>query len=673
MTTIKKLLVANRGEIASRVIRTARSMDIACVAVYSDADADAPFVREADEAVRLPGTAPADTYLRGDLILEAARRTGADAVHPGYGFLSENADFARECAAAGVIFVGPPPGAIDSMGSKIEAKKIMAAAGVPVLPGITISDDATIDADDLATRVASDIGYPVLVKAAYGGGGRGMRIVHDSDGLLEAVEGARREAVKSFGNGTIFLERFLDAPRHIEVQIFGDTQGNVIHLFERECSIQRRYQKIIEEAPSPVVDEALREELGAAAIAAGKAIGYVGAGTAEFVMGSDGRFYFLEVNTRLQVEHPVTEMVTGLDLVRLQLLVAEGNPMPEEALSATVTGHSIEVRLYAEDVEAGFLPATGTVHGFSVPQLPGIRVDAGVVEGSEIGVHYDAMLAKIIAYGPTRDDARRTLARALMESRLHGVITNRELLVGILREEEFAAGTIDTGYLSRHDPLTLARSWRSPDAVKVHVLAAALAAQAGRRSTTSVLPTLPSGWRNVPSEHELAVFIVDGEEVEVRYRLGRPTRSCTSGLEATVGGEPVDVRLLSATPEAVDLEFEGVRRTCTVTCTVRPAGAVSFVDSALGATTVTEVDRFPEPGSNNAPGSLLAPMPGTVVRIAVQPGAQVTAGTTVLVLEAMKMEHSVVAPVDGVVAEIGVEVGQAVDLGMVLAVVEDSP
>jgi propionyl-CoA carboxylase alpha chain len=669
MTTIKKLLVANRGEIASRVIRTARSMDIACVAVYSDADADAPFVREADEAVRLPGTAPADTYLRGDLILEAARRTGADAVHPGYGFLSENADFARECAAAGVIFVGPPPEAIDSMGSKIEAKKIMAAAGVPVLPGITISDDATIDADDLAARVASDIGYPVLVKAAYGGGGRGMRIVHDTDGLLEAVEGARREAVKSFGNGTIFLERFLDAPRHIEVQIFGDTQGNVIHLFERECSIQRRYQKIIEEAPSPVVGDDLREELGAAAIAAGKAIGYVGAGTAEFVMGSDGRFYFLEVNTRLQVEHPVTEMVTGLDLVRLQLLVAEGHPMPEEALSATVTGHAIEVRLYAEDVEAGFLPATGAVHGFSVPQLPGIRVDTGVAEGSEIGVHYDAMLAKIIAYGPTRDDARRTLARALMESRLHGVVTNRELLVGILREAEFAAGTIDTGYLTRHDPLTLARSWRSPDAVKVHVLAAALAAQAGRRTTTSVLPTLPSGWRNVPSEHEQAVFSVDGEELEVRYRLGRPNRFCAWGLAATVRGERVDVHLLSATPESVDLEFEGVRRTCTV----RQAGAVSFVDSALGATTITEVDRFPEPGSSNVPGSLLAPMPGTVVRIAVQPGAQVIAGTTVLVLEAMKMEHSVVAPVGGVVAEIGVEVGQAVDLGMVLAVVEESP
>jgi propionyl-CoA carboxylase alpha chain len=663
MATISKLLIANRGEIASRVIRTARTLDIATVAVFSDADADALFVHEADEAVRLPGVAPGDTYLRGDLILEAARRTGADAIHPGYGFLSENAGFARQCAAAGVTFVGPPPEAIDSMGSKIEAKKTMAAAGVPVLPGITISTDAEIDGVALATQVNAEIGYPVLVKAAFGGGGRGMRIVRSDGDLLEAVEGARREAVTAFGDGTVFLERYLDAPRHIEVQIFADTQGNVIHLFERECSIQRRYQKIIEEAPSPVVDEALREELGAAAVAAGKAIGYVGAGTAEFVMGSDGRFYFLEVNTRLQVEHPVTELVTGLDLVRLQLLVAEGHPLPEEAVSATIDGHAIEVRLYAEDVPAGFLPATGTVHGFSVPDLPGIRIDAGVTEGSEVGVHYDPMLAKVIAHGPTRDDARRTLARALADSRLHGVVTNRELLVGILREPEFAAGTIDTGYLTRHDPAALSRSSRSAETPGVHALAAALAGQAERRDGQGALGTLPSGWRNVPSGHQEAVFSVDGDELDVRYRLRR------GGIEATVNGDPlVDVRLVAALPDRVDLEVAGVRRACTV----RRVGDQSFVDSALGSTTLVEVPRFPEPGSRQAHGSLLAPMPGTVVRVAVEPGEHVTAGTTILVLEAMKMEHSVSAPTDGVVTEIGVTVAQQVDLGAVLAVVEES-
>ncbi|RHW28516.1 ATP-grasp domain-containing protein [Nocardioides immobilis] len=661
MTTITKLLIANRGEIASRVIRTAREMDIPCVAVYSDADADADFVREADEAVHLPGTAPADTYLRADLVLEAARVTGADAIHPGYGFLSENAGFARACADAGITFVGPPPEAIESMGSKIEAKKTMAAAGVPVLPGITIDTDAEIDASALSARVADDIGYPVLVKAAFGGGGRGMRIVREEAGLVEAVEGARREAVTAFGDGTVFLERYLDAPRHIEVQIFADTQGNVVHFFERECSIQRRYQKIIEEAPSPIVDGALREELGSAAVAAGKAIGYVGAGTAEFVMGADGRFYFLEVNTRLQVEHPVTELVTGLDLVRLQLHVAEGNPLPDEALDASITGHAIEVRLYAEDVAAGFLPATGTVHGFTVPDLPGIRVDAGVSEGSEVGVHYDPMLAKVIAYGATRDEARRRLARALSESSLHGVVTNRELLVGILREPEFAAGTIDTGYLTRHDPLALARAGRGASIVPVHTLAAALAAQATHRAEARVLGTLPSGWRNVPSGWQETSFEVEGEDVAVRYRLTR------GGLRAEVAGEALDAVLHEASPQRVDLTVAGVRRTCAV----RRVAEVAYVDSALGSTTLAETARFPEPGSLNAPGSLLAPMPGTVVRVSVEEGARVAEGTTILVLEAMKMEHTIAAPTDGIVTEIRVTTGQTVDLGAVLAVVEE--
>jgi propionyl-CoA carboxylase alpha chain len=664
MATIKKLLIANRGEIASRIIRSARAMDIACVAVYSDADAGAQFVAEADEAVHLPGTAPADTYLRGDLILDAARRTGADAVHPGYGFLSENAGFARACADAGVIFVGPPPEAIDSMGSKIEAKKTMAAAGVPVLPGITIETDSEIDGAVLGARVADEIGYPVLVKAAFGGGGRGMRIVRDESELLEAVEGARREAVTAFGDGTVFLERYLDAPRHIEVQLFADTQGTVVHLFERECSIQRRYQKIIEEAPSPVVDEALREELGAAAIAAGKAIGYVGAGTAEFVMGSDGRFYFLEVNTRLQVEHPVTELITGLDLVRLQLLVAEGHPLPDDVITAGIDGHAIEVRLYAEDVDAGFLPATGTIHGFSVPDLPGVRVDSGVSAGSEVGVHYDPMLAKIIVHGPTRDDARRTLARTLAESRLHGVVTNRELLVGILREEEFATGRIDTGYLTRHDPVALARSWRSPALVPVHAAAAALAAQAAHRAAAPSLATLPSGWRNVDSQAQHVTFDVEGEEVEVRYRVRRGT------TEVSVGGTTLSgVRLVSATPELVDLEVDGVRRTCAV----RAYGSTYHVDSVLGSLKLVEQARFPEPGDRNEPGSLLAPMPGTVVRVPVEQGQRVEEGATVLVLEAMKMEHSVKAPVAGVVSQVSVKPGQAVDLGTVLAVVEEEP
>jgi propionyl-CoA carboxylase alpha chain len=654
---ISKLLIANRGEIAGRVIRTARAMDIGTVAVFSDPDADAPYVTAADEAVSLPGTSPADTYLNAAAIITAAQRTGADAIHPGYGFLSENAAFAQACADARLIFVGPPPQAIEAMGSKIAAKELMAAAGVPVLPSITIEGDQPPDDADIKR-----IGFPLLVKAAFGGGGRGMRVVRSETELPTALAGARREAAAAFGDGTVFLERYLDAPRHIEVQIFGDTHGTLVHLFERECSIQRRYQKIIEEAPSPAVDEALRQELGEAAIAAGKAIGYTGAGTVEFVLGQSNRFYFLEVNTRLQVEHPVTELVTGLDLVALQLQVAEGQPLPAEVRLATLTGHAIEARLYAENVAAGFLPATGTLRAFDLPDLPGIRVDAGVTAGSQVGLHYDAMLAKVIAYGPTRDAARRRLARALAEARLHGVTSNRDLLVGILREEEFRAGQIDTGYLTRHDPEDLARSWPDQNAARLHALAAALAGQAARRAAAPVLRTIPSGWRNVPSEDQHVTFGTgDGTELAVRYRFSGQT------VTATINGEPVTELLLrQATPDRVVADVDGIRREFTV----HQDGGTWDVDSSLGSSQLTELPRFPDPQSRAAPGSLLAPMPGTVVRLEVAPGTQVRAGTPIVVLEAMKMEHSVSAPHDGVVTDIEVTGGQQVDVGTVLAVVD---
>jgi acetyl/propionyl-CoA carboxylase alpha subunit len=658
---VTTLLIANRGEIAARIIRTARELDIRTVAVFADGDADAPFVLAADEAVHLPGNTPAETYLRADLLIDAARRTGADAVHPGYGFLSENADFARACADAGLLFVGPPPSAIEAMGSKIRAKELMAAAGVPVLPGITVHPAADLDPAGLAARAEREIGYPVLVKAAFGGGGRGMRIVRAAADLADAVTGASREAESAFGDGTVFLERYLDSPRHVEVQIFGDTHGTVVHLFERECSVQRRYQKIIEEAPSPAVDDALRAALGDAAVAAGRAIGYVGAGTVEFVLDARRRFHFLEVNTRLQVEHPVTELVTGLDLVRLQLLVAEGHPLPPEVHAATITGHAVEARLYAEDVAAGFLPATGTVHAFDVPALTGVRVDAGVAAGSEVGVHYDALLAKVIAHAPTRAEACRRLARALAETRLHGVVSNRDLLVGILREPEFRAGNIDTGYLTRHDPRRLALSSRTEAAVPVHAVAAALAGQALRRAEAPVLGTLPSGWRNVVNGPQHTVFSHAGKDITVRY-LHK-----ADGVEADVDGVPVDGLVLrSASARRVTLDVAGVRRDVAV----HRVGDVCHVDSALGSTTLTEQPRFPDPDSLTAPGSLLAPMPGTVVRVAVRTGDTVRAGAPVVVLEAMKMEHSVSAPHDGTVTEIGVSVGQSVDVGTVLALVE---
>ncbi len=649
---IRRLLVANRGEIAVRVLRAAHALGIATVAVHSDPDADAPHVRLADEAVRLPGASPAQTYLRADLLVAAARATGADAVHPGYGFLSEDAGFARACDEAGLVFVGPSPGVIAAMGSKVGAKALMAAAGVPVLPGATVTADT-----DLAAAAAR-VGFPLLVKAAAGGGGRGMRVVRAADELAGAVAAAGREAASAFGDGTVFLERLVVDPRHVEVQILGDAAGRVVHLFERECSIQRRYQKIVEECPSPAVDDALRAELGAAAVAAGEAIGYTGAGTVEFVLDPAGRFWFLEVNTRLQVEHPVTELVTGLDLVELQLRLAQGEPLPPEVTGARITGHAIEARLYAEDVPAGYRPATGVLHRFRVPDLPGVRVDAGVADGSVVGPHYDPMLAKVIAHGRTRGEAARTLARALARAELHGVTTNRDLLVGILREPEFLAGRTDTGYLVRHDPVALGSSTGGGAA---HAAAAALARAARHRRDARVLGGLPSGWRNVPSLPQRVAYTRGGEPVEVTYALGR------AGPDLRVDGAPLGdaVRLVSATPDAVELEVDGVRRAYRV----HHVGGVSHVDGPDGSAALAEVPRFPDPGATGRPGSLLAPMPGSVVRVLVEPGAAVAAGRALVVLEAMKMEHTIAAAADGVVTELRVGPGDQVETGQVLAVV----
>ncbi|PPJ28238.1 acetyl/propionyl/methylcrotonyl-CoA carboxylase subunit alpha [Nocardia nova] len=659
---ITKLLIANRGEIASRIIRTAREMDIATVALYSDADIDAPYVLQADESVHLPGTTPADTYLRADLVLDAARRTGATAVHPGYGFLSENEQFARDCAAAGVIFVGPSPEAIAAMGSKIEAKRMMAAAGVPVLPGATVENESDEDPERLRAA-AEEIGFPILVKAAFGGGGRGMRIVSDQSELIEAVGSARREAASAFGNGTVFLEKFVQSPRHIEVQIFGDSYGTVVHLGERECSIQRRYQKIIEESPSTAVDDTLRDELGRAAVAAGKALSYEGAGTVEFVMAQDGSFYFLEVNTRLQVEHPVTELVTGIDLVRGQLLVAAGAPLPEEMLDVTPQGHAMEVRLYAEDVAAGFIPVSGTLTTLEFADLPGVRVDAGFASGSQVSTYYDPMLAKVIGYGPDRDAACDRVARALEETRIHGVTTNRDLLIGILREPEFRSGAIDTGYLERHDPADLMIRRNGNDAAEqTHALVAALAAQADRRANSSVLPGLPSGFRTLPSAPQSVSFRAGEQVIDVEYLFDR------TQLRVRVGDwRPESLELNTASAELIDIAVDGVRRRYRI----NRSGAAYFVDSALGATELHEVERFPDPSDIQEAGSLLAPMPGTVVRVEVTEGQSVSAGDAVVVLEAMKMQHTIRTPSDGIVVKIPVAVAAQVDSGQVLAVVQD--
>jgi acetyl-CoA carboxylase biotin carboxylase subunit len=654
---IRKLLIANRGEIARRVMRTCREMGISTVAVFSEPDRNAPFVREADEAVALGGTTPAESYLQANALVHAANRTGADAIHPGYGFLAENADFARQCEQAGLLFIGPPSDVIAAMGSKLEAKRLMQTVGVPVLPG----DEVNPGNAEATCAAAERLGWPLLVKASAGGGGRGMRIISSLDELLEAVQQARSEAASAFGDDTIFLEPYIKAPRHVEVQIFGDHHGNVVHLFERECSIQRRYQKILEEAPSVALDETLREKMGAAAVTAARAIGYLGAGTVEFILTPEGDFYFLEMNTRLQVEHPVTECVTGLDLVRLQLLVAQGEPLPPEALRPVMQGHAIEVRLYAEDPERDFLPTTGTLHRFRMTDGPGLRVDSGVQEGSVVSPYYDPLLAKLIAHASTRMEAAQKLVHALTSMRLHGLRTNRDLLVRILRHPEFLAGQIDTHFLERHPPAALGMPPADEQADRLHAAATALAAQSARRRQTPVLRTIPSGWRNNPSQLQEVAFETRSGRIVIAYRFDR------SGLVLTINGvKQPNVRLGRCTPEHVELEVDGIHRIYEI----HRCDSQYFVDSPLGHSELHEIERFPRAEEPLDEGSLLAPMPGQVIRVAAKEGEKVEVGSLLVVIEAMKMQHLVTAPHAGRIREICVQEGQQVEAGTVLVVID---
>jgi propionyl-CoA carboxylase alpha chain len=634
---IARLLVANRGEIARRVIRTCRSLGISPVAVHSAPDAGGAWVGEADLSVAV------DSYLDAAALLDAALRAGADAVHPGYGFLAEDAGFARAVLAAGLTWVGPPPDAIASMGSKIEAKALVAAAGVPVLPSWG------------PTEVPTD--FPVLVKASYGGGGRGMRVVRSAAGLASAVDTAQREAAAAFGDGTVFLERWLEGARHIEVQVLADTHGTVLALGDRDCSVQRRHQKVIEEAPA-LLDPDLRDRLHSAAVAAARAVGYVGAGTVEFLVGDQPAF--LEMNTRLQVEHPVTEAVLGIDLVALQLSVAEGAPLPFLA-APPVVGHAIEVRLCAEDPAADWRPSTGVLHRLSVPgvtsefgfppatPLPaggvGLRLDSGVVDGDAVSPHYDSMLAKVVAHAPTRDAAIRLLADALARAEIAGPVTNRDLLVRVLRSPGFAAGP-DTGFLAAHP--SLREPLAGPAEVRTAALVAALAAAARRRAAATVLATLPAGWRNNPSQPATACFDGPYGPVEVTYR---PAPG-----------------VLAATPDRVVLDDDGVR----TPYRVRAVGDVSYVDGPGWSVALSDVDPLPAPADALPSGSLTAPMPGLVVAVKVAAGDRVSAGQPLLALEAMKMEHAVVAPAAGVLTELRVAAGTQVNAGDVLAVIEES-
>ncbi|WP_413752991.1 acety-l/propionyl-CoA carboxylase subunit alpha [Streptomyces sp. R-74717] len=639
---ISTLLVANRGEIACRIFRTCRALGIATVAVYSDADADALHVREADTAVRLPGAAPADTYLRGDLVVRAALATGADAVHPGYGFLSENAGFARAVQDAGLVWVGPPVKAIELMASKTRAKELMAAAGVPLLAPV---DPERATADDL----------PLLLKAAAGGGGRGMRIVRELADLPAELTAAAAEATAAFGDGEVFAEPYVERGRHVEVQVMADGLGGVWALGTRDCSLQRRHQKVVEEAPAPGLDDGLRTRLHDAAVAAARAVGYRGAGTVEFLLAADGRPYFLEMNTRLQVEHPVTEAVFGLDLVALQLRIAEGEPLPTTARPEP-QGHAVEARLYAEDPARDWQPQTGALHTLEMPDEPGLRLDTGYTGGDTIGVHYDPMLAKVIAHAPTRGEAVRLLARALERARIHGPVTNRDLLVRSLRHPDFRAARLDTGFYDRHlDALTPA-----PDEAdhRTAALAAALADAATRHHGPG--PVRLGAWRNISSQPRTKRYRAepDGTEHEAAYRTTR-----TGPVPET--GE----RVVAAGPDRVTLETGGV----THHFDIAVHGDKAYVDTATGSYTFTALPRFTDPTDRTVPGSLLAPMPGTVVRIAdgLGAGATVEAGQPLIWLEAMKMEHRILAPASGTLTALHAAPGLQVEVGALLAVVQD--
>jgi propionyl-CoA carboxylase alpha chain len=637
--TLGTLLVANRGEIARRVIRSARAMGIRTVAVFAEADADAPFVREADLALRLP-----DSYLDGKAILEAARASGADAVHPGYGFLAENAAFAADVAAAGLAFVGPSPEAIARMGDKLAAKELARQLGIPVLAGA------------LDAAQAGELGYPLLVKAAAGGGGKGMRIVRGPAELADAVAAARREAEGAFGDARVFLERYLARCRHVEIQILGDARGHLVHLGERECSIQRRHQKIIEECPSPRVDARLRAAMGEAALRLARALGYRSAGTVEFLLDDEtGEFFFLEVNTRLQVEHPVTEAVAGIDLVREQLRIAAGEPLGFGQGDVALRGAAIEARLYAENPAADFLPATGTLVAFEPAASPAVRWDSGVEAGSVVGTGFDPMLAKVIAHAPTRAEAAGRLALALERSHIGGLATNRDFLVATLRTPEFLAGDTTTEFLERVAPpraLELA-----PDELLRAARTAALWIQGANRAEAAVLRAAPSGWRNARLPDQGVGFAWRGREIQISYR------SLRDGSFRFGDGSQARVHAWSG--EAIDLEIDGRRQRGRVT----RAGDRIVVATPRGDVELAILPRFVVPGDSAPSGALVAPMPGKVIELRARPGQRVRVGETLLVLEAMKMEHPVRAPEDGTVVEVRVAEGQQVENGALLLVV----
>ena len=637
--TIKTLLVANRGEIARRIFRTAKSMGITCIAVYTDTDSNEPFVREADKAIRL-----STNYLDQKEIIDAANRTGSDAIHPGYGFLSENASFAKAVTEEGIIWIGPSSEAIESMGDKITAKKIAQEADVPTLPSSNDLDDS------------SSIGFPLLVKAAAGGGGKGMRVVTSENDLSEAITTAQREAKNAFGDERVFLERYIPKSRHIEVQILGDSQGNLLHLGERECSIQRRHQKIIEEAPSSAINEDQRKLITDAALRIGKSLAYQSAGTVEFLLDEKtGDFFFLEVNTRLQVEHPVTEAITGVDLVREQLKISSGQAISFTQESLSSKGHAVEARLYAEDPSEDFLPATGEILAFSPSEEPDVRWDSGVEKNSFVSVEFDPMLAKVISHGEDRTEATLNLARALEKLHLAGVTTNRHFLVSTLRHENFLKGETTTDFIEDNSPeptLQLTKVEIERAAISV-----ALWMQSKNRKNATVLTSIPSGWRNGRLPAQEVSLLHSGEKITVSYKTKRDG--------SFIFNNGSTAKIYHCSTEHIEAEIDGERMASLIT-----EGQENIhLQIDQGTVSFRTLPRFEPPILQIAEGSLIAPMPGVVLEIKVSSGDTVSAGDTLLTLEAMKMEHHVKAPYEGTVVEILVSENQQLDNGVPLLVI----
>ncbi len=672
------LLIANRGEIACRVAATARRMGLRTVAVYSDADAHARHVAACDMAVHIGGPEPRNSYLRAEAILAAARQTGAQAIHPGYGFLSENEAFARACADAGIAFVGPPADAIAAMGSKSAAKALMEKAGVPLVPGYHGENQ-----DPAFLRGQADaIGYPVLIKASAGGGGKGMRVVARSQDFDEALASCKREAASSFGDDRVLIERYLQKPRHIEIQVFADTHGNYLHLFERDCSVQRRHQKVIEEAPAPGMTEERRQAMGEAAVAAARAVGYVGAGTVEFIAEPDGRFYFMEMNTRLQVEHPVTEMITGQDLVEWQLRVAAGEPLPASQHQLTLTGHAIEARIYAENPEKGFLPSIGTLdtlefgpHGEFT--LADVRVDGGVRQGDTITPYYDPMIAKLIVRGRDRQEARARMLRALGDMRVAGLQTNIAFLRRLMADQAFATADLDTGLIERRHDALFPAAGALPDPVLALAATALLQAQGYAGTATAASGALPSdpwdvsdGWR-VAGRHERSFEFLDQDGAPFTIRLLRDEGAWTYGRNETMQtlewiGESTD-------PSRARLRLRLDGRDHTGEVLRRGEVLTIYLGGEAHVLRLHDAVAHAQDEAGDHGGSLTAPMPGKIISVAVRQGDSVKSGDALLVMEAMKMEHTIHAPKDGVVEEVFYQPGDQVVDGAQLIAIKDAP